>query len=56
MSGNELFVKKGSKKIDAPLHDPILDSAEAEKMLRSVRAARLAKQGLTAQQIVDAYG
>jgi hypothetical protein len=56
MSSNECFVRVGTKKVDACIHDPILDNPDAEKALAAMRTVRLLKQGFTAEQIVLLYG
>lgn len=56
MSGTELYYIKGGAKKDAELHEPMLANPEAETLLWSVRATRLARMGLTPQEIGDSYG
>lgn len=56
MSSNECFVKVGNKKVDAPIHDPILDNSEAEKALAVPRALRMRQLNLTEEEIALLFG
>ena len=56
MSSNEFFVQIGNKKVDAPIHDPILDNPEAEKALAIPRALRMRHLGLTEEEIALLFG
>lgn len=53
---NEMFSMVGSEKLDAHLHEPILDNPQAEKAILQRRIEKMMAEGVPLEQILAAYG
>jgi hypothetical protein len=54
--GNELFSTVKGKKVDAHLHDPILNNPKADKKLAAAAIARAVKRGMSSVRAKELYG
>ena len=56
--GNEGFIEQNGKKVDAPIHEPILNGINkvTEKRLRLKSAQRALARGLPPEVVSDLFG
>lgn len=53
---NELYMIVEGRKVDAPLHDEILDNNDAEKAMSKRAIARAKKRGMSTKTAEKLYG